>query len=100
MARRDGFEPATASFEDSCSVQLSYRRTPRIISLSSRSCRMNQSLLSSLFLGDNVEFLGLFLENDDGEKQSVGGSCGFGKVTRPPNAVNAKEIAEYEAKEE
>ena len=100
MARRDGFEPATASFEDSCSVQLSYRRTPRIISLSSHSCRMNQSLLSSLFLGDNVEFLGLFLENDDGEKQSVGGSCGFGKVTRPPNAVNAKEIAEYEAKEE
>ena len=100
MARRDGFEPATASFEDSCSVQLSYRRTPRIISLSSRSSRMNQSLLSSLFLGDNVEFLGLFLENDDGEKQSVGGSCGFGKVTRPPNAVNAKEIAKYEAKEE
>lgn len=100
MARRDGFEPATASFEDSCSVQLSYRRTPRIISLSSHSCRMNQSLLSSLFLGDNVEFLGLFLENDDGEKQSVDGSCGLGKVTRPPNAVNAKEIAKYEAKEE
>ena len=100
MARRDGFEPATASFEDSCSVQLSYRRTPRIISLSSHSCRMNQSLLSSLFLGDNVEFLGLFLENDDGEKQSVGGSRGFGKVTCPPNAVNAKEIAKYEAKEE
>ena len=100
MARRDGFEPATASFEDSCSVQLSYRRTPRIISLSSHSCRMNQSLLSSLFLGDNVEFLGLFLENDDGENYSVGGSRGFRKVTRPPNAVNAKEIAKHEAKEE
>ena len=28
MARRDGFEPATASFEDSCSIQLSYRRAP------------------------------------------------------------------------
>lgn len=67
LARRDGFEPATASFEDSCSVQLSYRRTPRIISLSSRSCRMNQSLLSGLFLGDDVEFFGLLLENDDGE---------------------------------
>ena len=51
-------------------------------------------------MGDNVEFLGLFLENDDGEKQSVDGSCGLGKVTCPPNAVNAKEIAEYETKEE
>ena len=100
LARRDGFEPATASFEDSCSVQLSYRRTPRIISLSSRSCRMNQSLLSGLFLRDSIEFLGLFFENDDSENQSVGGSRGFRKVTRPPNAVNAKEIAEYEAKEE
>lgn len=100
LARRDGFEPATASFEDSCSVQLSYRRTPRIISLESRACRMNQSLLSGLFLGDSIEFLGLFLENDDGENQSVGGSCGFGKVTCPPNAIDAKEIAKYETKEE
>ena len=100
LARRDGFEPATASFEDSCSVQLSYRRTSRIISLSSRSCRMNQSLLSRLFLGDDVEFFGLLLENDDGENQSVGGSRGFGKVTCPPNAIDAKEIAKYETKEE
>lgn len=28
MARPTGIEPATASFEDSCSIQLSYRRVP------------------------------------------------------------------------
>ncbi len=49
LARRDGFEPATASFEDSCSVQLSYRRTVRIISLESRACRMNPVFIAPSF---------------------------------------------------
>lgn len=31
VARRDGVEPATASFEDSCSIQLSYRRATNCI---------------------------------------------------------------------